>query len=189
MNPHEITNWNEETRQRVQRAVDYFRQGYNCSQAVAMALCDFYGLRPALVARLSASFGGGIGRMRQVCGAASGIFLLAGMEVTEPGDACTAEMPDHLENLYPSAALKKSNYQVVQHLAAGFVEQCGSMHCGELLAQPTPKSGTALARPWPSPTPEERNEAYYKRRPCTHMVESAVRVYMDYLRQKYAADI
>ncbi|MBO5812731.1 MAG: C_GCAxxG_C_C family protein, partial [Bacteroidaceae bacterium] len=62
---------------RIQRAVDNFKQGYNCAQAVTAAFADLYDLTEEQALRISASFGGGIGRMREVCGAASGMFILA----------------------------------------------------------------------------------------------------------------
>ena len=65
---------------RIQRAVELFRQGYNCSQSVCAAFADEYGYTFEQALRMSASFGGGIGRMRMTCGAACGMFILAGLE-------------------------------------------------------------------------------------------------------------
>ncbi len=185
MTPQDIQNWNEETRRRAEHAVELFRQGYNCSQSVAMAVSDLYDIHPGLMARLSASFGGGIGRMRETCGAACGMFLLAGLEVTEPGDSCPIEQVGTDENPYPSAVLKKANYEVVQHLAAAFRQECGSLKCGELLGLSTAGESKADNPARISATPEVRNESYYKRRPCVKMVEIAARIYMDYLCRKY----
>ena len=83
MTPQDLPNQDRPMQERVQQAVQYFRQGYNCSQSVAMAFADLYGIEPETMARLAASFGGGIGRMRETCGAASGMFLLAGLETTD----------------------------------------------------------------------------------------------------------
>ena len=83
-----------------------------------LAFADYYGLDESLAAHISASFGGGIGRMRETCGAACGMFMLAGLELK--GD-------------YPNADLKKKNYEVVQRLAADFKAQTGSIICKELL--------------------------------------------------------
>ncbi len=185
MTPQDIQNWNEETRRRAEHAVELFRQGYNCTQSVAMAVSDLYGIHPGLMARLSASFGGGIGRMRETCGAACGMFLLAGLEVTEPGDSCPAEQVAIDENPYPSAVLKKANYEVVQRLAAAFRQECGSLKCSELLGLSTVGDANTDNQVRISATPEVRNEAYYKRRPCVKMVELATRIYMDYLCRKY----
>ncbi len=151
------------TEERVRKGVDLFMNGYNCSQSVAMAFSDVYGLDENLLSRLAASFGGGIGRMRETCGSACGMFLLAGLETGKD-----------LENPYPSAALKKENYELVQHLAGEFRKNNGSLLCRELLG------GTASS----VPTPAERNEHYYATRPCARMVESAIRIYCKYLEGK-----
>ena len=139
----------------VERAKELFHQGFNCSQAVFAACADIYGIDEPMALRLAASFGGGIGRMRQTCGAACGMFLLAGLENGSaiPGDA----------------EGKKNNYTYVQHLANKFKDENGSLICAELLGiAPRPQE----------PTPEARTEAYYKKRPCAEMVASAVRIYL-----------
>ena len=78
-----ITDWKTETEHRVARATALFKEGHNCAQSVAMTFADLYGIDSQLMARLSASFGGGIGRMRETCGAACGMFLLAGLEAMQ----------------------------------------------------------------------------------------------------------
>ena len=149
----------QEIQQRVERAKELFKQGFNCSQAVFTACADIYGIADeALALRLSASFGGGIGRMRQTCGAACGMFLLAGLQNGSaiPGDA----------------EGKKNNYALVQRLAEKFKQENGSLICSELLGiAPKPQE----------PTPEVRTEAYYQKRPCVEMVASAVRMYLEEL--------
>ena len=107
---------------RVKKAVELFKSGYNCSQSVVAAFADLYDLDEKTALRLSASFGGGIGRMRQTCGAACGMFLLAGLESGSP-DADDREGKAH-------------NYAVVQQLAARFKEENGSLICSELLGLP-----------------------------------------------------
>lgn len=105
---------------RAQDAMELFRQGYNCSQAVFAACADLYGINDnALALRLAASFGGGIGRMRATCGAACGMFLLAGLQ---NGSAT----PHDNEG-------KMANYALVQQLAAQYKERYGSLICAELL--------------------------------------------------------
>lgn len=151
-------DWKEETERRVEKGVALFKQGYNCSQAVSMALCDLYDVPQDLMARMSASFGGGIGRMRETCGAASGMFLMAGLE-TGPATA--------------DNAAKAHNYEVVQQLAADFKAQTGSLICRELLEGKIRKVNTV-------PTPDERTEEYYKKRPCVEMVEIAIRTFMQF---------
>ena len=149
----------QEIQKRVERAKELFHQGFNCSQAVFAACADIYGIEDeALALRLAASFGGGIGRMRQTCGAACGMFLLAGLQNGSaiPGDA----------------EGKKNNYTLVQDLAAKFKDENGSLICAELLGI-APKPQT--------PTPEARTEAYYQKRPCVEMVASAVRIYLESL--------
>jgi C_GCAxxG_C_C family probable redox protein len=148
---------NEEIEVRVEKAKTLFKQGFNCSQSVFAACADLYGIEDeALALRLSASFGGGIGRMRQTCGAACGMFMLAGLE---NGSAVVGD-----------AEGKKQNYALVQNLAEKFKKENGSLICSELLGiAPKPQE----------PTPEARTEEYYKKRPCAEMVASAVRIFLE----------
>jgi C_GCAxxG_C_C family probable redox protein len=150
---------NQEIEQRVERAKTLFRQGFNCSQSVFAACADLYGIKDETLAlRLSASFGGGIGRMRQTCGAACGMFMLAGLE---NGSAIEGD-----------AEGKKQNYALVQELAFKFKSENGSLICSELLGiAPKPQE----------PTPEARTEAYYQKRPCIEMVATAVRIFLTHL--------
>lgn len=153
-------NWQEETERRVARGVQLFKQGYNCSQSVTLAFADWYGVPEGLMARISASFGAGIGRMRETCGTASGIFMLAGLEVASEE---------------PSQEAKAHNYAVVQQLADDFKAQTGgTIICRELLRGYVKDVST-------DPTPEARTDEYYKKRPCVKMVELAIRIYMKYL--------
>lgn len=172
----------KETEQYVQRAVAFFKQGYNCSQSVAMAFADKYGIPEALMARLSASFGGGIGRMRETCGSACGMFLLAGLEVTNTDDRPEQFPID--QNPYPDQELKKQNYAVVQRLAADFKAQTGSIICKELLGLNKRRADGTLPEIQITATPEARTDEYYRKRPCIRMVETAVRIYMKYLHEK-----
>ena len=150
----------QEIQERVDKAIALFKQGFNCSQAVFAACADLYGISDqSLALRLSASFGGGIGRMRQTCGAACGMFLLAGLQ---NGSATVGD-----------AEGKKQNYALVQELAAQFQAENGSMICAELLG---------IAQQPQNPTPEARTEAYYQKRPCVEMVASAVRIYLKNLK-------
>ena len=148
---------NEEIDVRVEKAKTLFKQGFNCSQSVFAACADLYGIEDeALALRLSASFGGGIGRMRQTCGAACGMFMLAGLE---NGSAVVGD-----------AEGKMQNYALVQNLAEKFKQENGSLICAELLGiAPKPQE----------PTPEARTEEYYKKRPCAEMVASAVRIFLE----------
>lgn len=181
MKPSEITDWQAETTERAAAAVAFFRMGYNCAQSVTLALADLYGIEGSAMARLSASFGAGIGRMRETCGAACGMFMMAGIEVEQ-----TDDNPSLPPLSYPHAGLKKANYQVVQQLAAEFRSQCGTLLCRELLGLAKPQADGTVPAVTVSATPEERTEAYYRKRPCASMVETAVRIYMAYLQKKYS---
>lgn len=148
---------------RIQRAVELFKSGYNCSQSVVAAFADLYGFTEEQALRMSASFGGGIGRMRQTCGAACGMFLLAGLDT----GAVDAE----------DRAGKSHNYEVVQQLAGRFKAENGSLICAELLGLST----TATHRDTQA---EPRTDLYYKKRPCVEMVETAARIFANYLKEK-----
>ena len=146
---------------RIQKAVELFKSGYNCSQSVVAAFADMYGFTQEQAVRMSASFGGGIGRMRETCGAACGLFLIAGLE-TGATEATDREG-------------KAANYAVVQELAAEFKKRNGSLICGELL-------GLKKKEPI-STVPEERNTQYYSKRPCAKRVEEAAIIGVEYLEK------
>ncbi len=148
---------------RIQRAVDLFRAGYNCSQSVCAAFADMYGYTEEQALRMSASFGGGIGRMRMTCGAACGMFVLAGLET----GCVDGKDKDG----------KEANYRVVQELAGEFVRRNGSLICGELL-------GLTSKHQELNPVPELRTSEYYKKRPCLKTVEEAARIWVEYLEKK-----
>lgn len=145
--------------ERIEKAVELFKEGYNCSQSVVAAFADLYGFTPEQALKVSASFGGGIGRMRQTCGAACGLFMLAGLET-----GCTEGK---------NREGKEANYKVVQELAEEFRKRNGSLICAELL-------GLSKTAPTPA-TPEARTAEYYKKRPCVKMVEEAARIWCEYL--------
>ena len=149
-----------------EKAKELFLEGCNCSQAVFAAYAERYHLDKELALKLSASFGGGMGRMREVCGAVSAMFMVAGMETGQvrPKD--------------PEA--KKANYDMVQKLAKRYKEEYGSIICKELLGLvPMPgkekkDSGSALeAAEFTDTTPAERTEEYYKKRPCLEQIQRA----------------
>ena len=139
-------------------AVENFMRGYNCSQAVVVAFCDVTGMKPQYAARLSSSFGGGMGRMREVCGAVSGMLLVAGLlyGYGTPGDEES----------------KKAHYKLVQALTGKFREREQSIVCREILKNPPSD---------PNPTP--RNEEFYKKRPCARLVALAAQILDDYIRE------
>ena len=153
---------NEEIESRAARAVDLFKQGFNCSQAVFASCADLYGITDeSLALRLAASFGGGMGRMRLVCGAASGMFMLAGLH---NGSATPHDNTGKMEN-----------YAFVQQLAGDFKSRYGSLICAELLG---------LAPKPQEPKPEERTQQYYEKRPCVEMIAEAVRIYLRAINDK-----
>lgn len=153
---------NEEIESRAARAVDLFKQGFNCSQAVFASCADIYGIADeSLALRLAASFGGGMGRMRLVCGAASGMFMLAGLH---NGSATPHDNTGKMEN-----------YAFVQQLAGDFKSRYGSLICAELLG---------LAPKPQEPKPEERTQQYYEKRPCVEMIAEAVRIYLRAINDK-----
>ena len=151
----------EEMQKRIERAVELFKNGYNCSQSVVAAFADMYGFTEEQALRMSASFGGGIGRMRETCGAACGMSILAGLA---KGSVVAG---DH--------AGKPPNYALVQELAAEFRKRNGSLICAELLGL---KPQTPVVS-----TPEERTEQYYAKRPCVKMVEEAACIWAEYLEK------
>lgn len=146
---------------RIEKAVELFKSGFNCSQSVVAAFADMYGFSEEQALRMSASFGGGIGRMRQTCGAACGMFLLAGLEK----GAIDGKDREG----------KAANYALVQELAEEFKKRNGSMICAELLG---------LKKPEGSSIPEARTEQYYSKRPCVKMVEEAARIWVEYLKMQ-----
>ncbi|MCM1079614.1 MAG: C-GCAxxG-C-C family protein [Bacteroidales bacterium] len=162
-------DWHEETERMVERGVGYFRQGYNCSQSVAMAFAGWYDVPLPLMTRMSASYGGGIGRMRETCGSALGMFMLAGLEIA--GEKADREV-------------KKKNYEAVQKLAADFKEQTGSICCRELLGLNKKRADRTIPEIAVTATPDERTDEYYKKRPCVRMVETAIRIYMRFLEER-----
>ena len=141
---------NIELKQRTELAVSYFEQGYNCSQAVFMAYADKYQIDSETAAKLATSFGGGMGRLREVCGAVSGMFFVLGLHYpfTQPTDKVA----------------KDTNYKAVQRTAAEFKSVMGSYICADLLK---------TKREPQQPESAERNEAYYNMRPCTRCVAVA----------------
>lgn len=147
--------------ERIQRAIELFKSGYNCSQSVVAAFADMYGFTEEQALHMSASFGGGIGRMRETCGAACGMFLLAGLE------KCAVVGADREG--------KAANYALVQELAAEFKKRNGSLNCNELLGMRKKTPVTSV--------PEERTSQYYAKRPCTKMVEEAARIWAEYLQK------
>ena len=150
--------------ERAQRARDNFLAGYNCPQSVIGAFEDILrenGVDPQTALRLSSPFGGGMGRMREVCGAVSGMLMVLGL--VEGYDDPAAYDP------------KKMLYEHAQQLAGEFERQNGSILCRDLLGL---QEGRDVA------TPERRTQEYYESRPCARIVESAARILGEYLDER-----
>ena len=146
---------------RVDRAVDNFMQGYGCCQSVVAAFADLYGLDDTMAKRIGAGFGGGVGRMRMMCGAVSGIVVLVGLD-------CGQTEGSDREG-------KSACYKVVQELLAQSKAQNGSLICAEILGL----KGNVKAQS--SYEASARTAEYYKTRPCAAKVESAARIFAEYL--------
>lgn len=132
-----------------EQAVELFKRGYSCSQAVLLAFAKELNLDEETAAKIASSFGGGMGRLREVCGAFSGLLMAAGLKYgpADPKDF----------------RAKTVHYELVQKLAAEFKMKNGSIICRELLGVPGPQE----------PSPEPRTAQYYKKRPCTEMIACA----------------
>lgn len=140
------------------KAAELFLGGYNCAQAVAVAFCDLTGLEEKQAAKMASSFGGGMGRLREVCGAVSGMLLVLG--ILDGYDDPTDD------------AAKKALYSRVQELAREFREENGSIICREILKNPPSDA-----------TPSPRTPEYYASRPCARMVYTAASLLEDYLKE------
>lgn len=142
-------------------AKELFTKGYNCSQSVLAAFCDETGISFDDALRLSSSFGGGMGRLREVCGAVSGMFMVVGLKYGYSD---------------PTDKLKKSeHYKLIQSLAKQFEHKNKSIICRELLK---------LTSKQDAPVPEDRTDAYYKKRPCAELVEHAAEILDEYIKLK-----
>ena len=145
---------------RSEKAKELFKSGYNCSQSVLGVFCEEYGLDFDMAIKLSSGFGGGMGRMREVCGTVSGMFMVLGLIFATSNSSATD---------------KANNYKRVQKLAQIFNEKNGSIICRELL------KGVENSN---SPIPSERNETYYKKRPCINLVEDAVEILETFIKSE-----
>ena len=152
--------------QRVELAVENFMQGYGCCQSVVAAFADLYGLDDKTAKRIGAGFGGGVGRMRMMCGAVSGIVMLVGLDCGQTAGN--------------DRAGKTACYKVVQELLGKSKEQNGSLICAEILGI------NGHDRAMSSYVASPRTAEYYKSRPCAAKVESAARIFAEYLQQKDA---
>lgn len=150
-------------------ARDLFIEGYNCAQAVFAAFCDVTGMERECALRLSSSFGGGMGRMREVCGAVSGMFMVAGV-------LYGYRSPTDEEK-------KKQHYALIQSLAERFKERTrgGSIICRELLCALSAEKKAAADT---GSTPTARTDEFYKARPCLRFVECAAEILDELIEER-----
>lgn len=141
-----------------EKAKELFKSGYNCSQSVLGVFCEELGMDFDTAMKIALPFGGGMGRMREVCGTVSGMFMAAGLMFGSSDSASKAEM-----------------YKKIQELAENFKAQNGSIICRELL------QGVESST---SPVPSERTETYYKKRPCADLVGNAVEIFENYIKEQ-----
>ncbi|MDD6727956.1 MAG: C-GCAxxG-C-C family protein [Eubacteriales bacterium] len=138
---------------KAQYAKSLFMSGFNCSQSVAAAFADEMGMDKAFVAQLTIGFGGGVGRMREVCGTVTGMtFVISALYKEDKG----------------------SIYARVQEVAEEFKKENGSIVCRELLGLDIKGAD--------SPVPEKRTQQYYQKRPCAELVEMAADILDNYLK-------
>ncbi len=147
--------------EKAEQAQALFREGYNCSQAVLGAFCDEVGMDLESAMKLGSSFGGGMGRLREVCGALSAVFIIAGIKYgySSPKDALA----------------KAEHYALIQQLAHEFREKHGSLICRDLLG-PDGQSD--------SPVPTERTPDFYAKRPCLRFIASAAAIADELLKSR-----
>lgn len=134
-------------------ACKYFKDGYNCAQSVLLAFSDITGFDKEMSLKLASSFGGGMGRLREVCGAVSSMFMIAGLlkGYTSPNNDFA----------------KEEHYSLIQDLGNEFKSKCGSIICRDLLN---------LAEGADSPTPSKRTKQYYDERPCENCIKTAAQI-------------
>lgn len=147
--------------ERVARATALFKEGYNCAQAVVMAFDDVMEMSPEMLAKITAPYGGGMGRMREVCGTVSGMTFLAGA-------IAPAVNPQNLSE-------RQANYALVQQFADSFRKENGDIICRKLLGL------DAATESKETPMPSQRTTEYYRKRPCVEYVGCAARIVAEYL--------
>ena len=140
-----------------EKAIALFKEGYNCSQAVFGAFAEELGLDFETAVKISSSFGGGMGRMREVCGAVSGMFMAAGLN-------CGYSKPRDIE-------AKTAHYKLIQELAEKFKKKNKYIVCRQLLGLEGQDNNYV---------PSERTDEYYKKRPCAELIGDAAEILEEY---------
>lgn len=146
-----------------QQARELFKNGYNCAQSVFCAFAEDLNIDFETALKLSSSFGGGMGRLREVCGTVSAMFMIAGLKY-----GYTSNNDDDA---------KEKHYALIQELARKFEEKHGTIICRELLG---------LDIKHDNPKPEKRTEEYYTNRPCEEFAVSAAEIISDYISKHEA---
>ena len=145
---------------RSETAMDNFLNGYNCAQSVVLAFKDLVDLDEKTLSSLASSFGGGMARLREVCGSVSGMFIILGLLYGYSG-------PE-------TGEVKAEHYGRIQELAKRFEQENGSIVCRELLN---------LENKHDCPIPAQRTEEYYKKRPCKEIIGRATTILEEYLKE------
>jgi len=145
---------------RREKAMANFKKGYNCSQSIILAYQDMIPIDKSILSKMASSFGGGMGRLREVCGSVSGMFLIAGIlyGYDEP----------------ETGQVKAEHYARIQELARRFEEKHGSIICREMLG---------LNVKHDVPVPEARTSEYYKKRPCAEIIGDAAEILEQYIKE------
>ncbi len=140
-------------------AAELFKKGYNCAQSVFCAFAEDLGLEFETALKLSSSFGGGMGRLREVCGAVSAMFMIAGLKYgyTTPNND----------------TIKQAHYERIQKLAEDFEAKHNTIICREILGLPKGKD---------TPIPTKRTHEYYQTRPCEKCIADAAEIISNYIK-------
>lgn len=143
---------------RSEKAVAYFKEGYNCCQSVVLAFSDLVNINEEELLKIASGFGGGLGRLRETCGAVSGMIIIAGL-------LYGYDVPD-------TDLLKKELYRTIQELGLPFEEKNGSLTCRDLLK---------LEEKHSNYIPSKRTKDFYDNRPCANLIFSAAEILEKYI--------
>lgn len=146
-----------------QIAANNFKNGYNCAQAVFLTYAKYFGIEKNIALKISSSFGGGMGRLREVCGAVSAMFMIAGLA------------KGYIEN--NNDTIKANHYKRIQTLAQKFKDKYGTIICRELLDESISEDSSYI--------PSKRTEQYYKTRPCEKFVKEVCDILDDFLKEEH----
>ena len=144
---------------KAKKAEELFLSGYNCAQSVFCAFCEDFGIDFEVGLKMTSSMGGGMGRLREVCGAVSSMFLLVGLK------------RGYIEN--NNDEIKANHYKLIQDLADEFKNEFGSILCRNLLGE---DRGSYI--------PDKRTEEYYKTRPCAEFIKYAANLTEKIINEK-----